>query len=134
MVANPRGRALIVDDSAVFRTALVEMLEMIQWRVQEASSGEEAIEQLRRDPPDVVILDQRMPRLSGAEVHERLRSHGLDTPVVLVSAATDVQRVAAGAGIGLWLQKPFDLDELEAALNEALRQARRPEGKANNPP
>ena len=78
---------LIVDDHETFRSFARELLESEGFEVigeaEDGTSGVEAVESLR---PDLVVLDVQLPDLSGFEVLQRLRSDGVDTPVVLTSS------------------------------------------------
>lgn len=105
-------RILIVDDEPDLRQLLGELLSDQGWSVAEARHGEHALDRLQAERFAVVLLDHRMPGLSGGEVFSQLRAAGDDTPVILMSAARNVQEIAKAHGIPHFLAKPFDLDEL----------------------
>ena len=92
---------LIVDDHETFRSFARELLESEGFEVigeaEDGTSGVEAVESLR---PDLVVLDVQLPDLSGFEVLQRLRSDGVDTPVVLTSSrdASSYGQRLAGSG------------------------------------
>lgn len=105
-------RILIVDDEPDLRELLGEILAEQGWSVAEAHHGEHALDRLQAERYAVVLLDYRMPGLSGGEVYNRLRAAGDDTPVILMTAARNVHEVAQSLGIPHFLAKPFDVDEL----------------------
>lgn len=111
-----RPRVLLADDSDEFRTIVAELLEELGYEVIQATDGEAALAGVRQHAPDVVLLDQRMPGLTGVEVAVRLREQGLAAPIVLVSAALDVRDLSRKAGISNFLQKPFGVEDLEELL------------------
>lgn len=105
-------RILIVDDEPALRQLLGEILSDQGWSVAEARHGEDALDRLQAERFAVVLLDHRMPGLSGGEVYSRLRAAGDDTPVILMTAARNVHALAQSLGIPHFLAKPFDLDDL----------------------
>jgi two-component system response regulator (stage 0 sporulation protein F) len=119
MPREHKGDVLIVDDEPDIRQLFSLILRQDGWRTQAAANGKEALEMVRSSPPDVVVLDQRMPEMTGAELCERLREEGLRCPVILVSAASDVKNIAERVGIDCYLSKPVDI----ATLIEAVKRA-----------
>jgi CheY-like chemotaxis protein len=113
-------RVLIADDDEDLRNALALALDVKGWTVIEARDGEEALALAREARPIVIMLDCRMPKKSGQEVYRELRGGGLDVPVLLMTAGTDVEHIAAELGIPHFLGKPFGIDELNAALDRAV--------------
>lgn len=111
---------LVADDDDEFRQALAEIMVLEGWHVWEASDGEEALICASKLRPDVLVLDHRMPRLTGAEVVHRLRETGNRVPVVFVSAAYEVKDLALSVGVNCHLRKPFGVDDLITLMNRAL--------------
>ena len=87
---GPRKKVLVVDDVEQNRTMLFERLTALGFDVDEAASGQEALEIARRSRPDVVVMDAMMPGLDGFETTRRLaQTPGLaDVPVIMTSAST----------------------------------------------
>jgi CheY-like chemotaxis protein len=119
-------QVLIVDDEPDIR--LVTRLELSDWglSVEEARSGEEALEYLRHEEPDAVLLDLRMPGVGGWAVLEQLAADGRldETPVVLFSAHLDesVWRRASALGCKGYVPKPYRSTELREALSFLLSE------------
>ncbi len=117
-------RLLVVDDEASVRDALALVLDLSGFEVATAADGREAIRTLAVDSPDVVILDVLMPGLDGLEVCRRMRAVGDRTPVLMLTARTEVSERVAGleAGADDYLAKPFAREELIARLRALLRR------------
>src|SRR4051812_8992194 len=117
---------LIVEDDDRIRSSVRLALEDHGYRVMESSDGETALETIRRDVPDLVLLDLMLPGMDGYECCRRIRREH-DVPILIVSARVDSHDVVAGleAGADDYIRKPFDLPELTARLR-ALRRRLHP--------
>lgn len=105
-------RVLIVDDEPGFRSAMARMLERLGFSTLVAEDGVQGLELVKRENPSLVVLDQRMPGLTGVEVARELDRLGYRVPIVLVSGAGDVEDLARQAGIPFWASKPIGRSEL----------------------
>jgi len=116
--APARKRVVIVDDSAGFRGLLQLVLGTLPGVdvVAEAADGEEALAQVRRTNPDLVLMDFRMPNLNGLQATKQLRSEGSSMRIVLLTAHGDA--------IPAWLAAEAGADEVvdKSKLGERLRQ------------
>jgi two-component system, OmpR family, alkaline phosphatase synthesis response regulator PhoP len=121
----PPGRILIVDDDAQNRQLLQAMLEPDGVVIEQAASGEEALSMIAKSPPDLILLDIMMPKLSGFEVCKRLRASPAtrDVAVLMVTALdqpSDIER-AVEAGTDDFLSKPINKSELLLRVRALLR-------------
>lgn len=118
---------LIVDDSRPLREFVVQVVASWEGFVAvEAPNGAEGLEMILADPPDLILLDLEMPRLNGLQVLDTLSTHQVDIPVILITShgseaiAVDVFR----KGVKDYLIKPFNAEEMRAAIERALSEAR----------
>jgi CheY-like chemotaxis protein len=117
------ARVLVVDDEPDVLLLTRVILEGAGWHVQEAQSGERALTLLREgQPPDVVLLDLRMPGMDGWQVLDELADAGLELPVIVFSAHAQPgteREIRARGGKG-FLAKPFTAGQLIDVLQQAL--------------
>lgn len=113
-------RVLVADDDEEFRSAVSDIIALDGWHVCQASDGEEALHITRQLHPDVLLLDHRMPALTGVEVVKQLRAEQILVPVVMVSAAHELEDLADSVGVRCRLMKPFGFDELSKILRHAV--------------
>ena len=113
---------LIVDDSKVIRKVARHILETLEFEVEEAGDGQEALSRCESKMPDVVLLDWNMPVMSGMEFLRLLRQRGhADQPkVVFCTTENDVAHIARAlhAGANEYIMKPFDKDIVTAKFHE----------------
>ncbi|WP_395685397.1 ATP-binding protein [Caenimonas koreensis] len=118
-------KVLVVEDDADVRGVIVECLGLIGYAVTEAANGTEGLAALRRDRPDVLVVDYAMPDMTGAEVIKQARELlGDDLPVILATGYADMAAVERLAGKPILLRKPFDIKSLGAAVAQALEATR----------
>ena len=120
-------RVLIVEDVAVNRLLLQDMLEPVGLQIREARNGREALELLHEELPDLILLDLKLPDMSGLDIIGRLRGllGGDQVPVIVLSAqafASD-EAGALAAGSDAFLRKPFRRDELFAVIARQFGQS-----------
>ena len=118
------ARILVVDDEPINLQVLSNQLQLERHRVILATNGEDAIKCIAENPPDLLVLDIMMPRMSGLEVCRRLReTYSLhELPVLMLTAKNQLNDIIAGfeAGANDYLAKPFDKRELIARVNTLL--------------
>jgi len=118
-------RVLFAEDDRAVRESVARALELEGYQVETALDGLGALAAFERDdPPDVALLDVMMPNMDGLSVCRRLRARGDRTPLLMLTARTEISDRVAGldAGADDYLPKPFALDELLARLRALLRR------------
>ncbi|HID76446.1 MAG TPA: sigma-54-dependent Fis family transcriptional regulator, partial [Planctomycetaceae bacterium] len=135
-MAEDRRRILVVDDEASQRRLLGGFVESLGYQASYAASAEEALEAIEKDPPEMVLLDVRLPGMSGIEALAEIRKRAGALRVLLITAYSDVREAVAAmkSGADDYLGKPLDLDELEVAIRDALGGQRKPAGNTPEPP
>jgi DNA-binding NtrC family response regulator len=117
---------LVVDDEELIRWSLAEHLTAMGHRVTEADHGAAALAAVAKDPPDLVMLDVKMPDMTGIEVLRALRERDVQAPVVMLTADSTVDTAVEATRLGAkaYLTKPFDLEEIGRAVSRVLDEAR----------
>ena len=118
-------RVLCVEDESQMQTVLEDNLQYEGYEVLSAQTGELAVELALTQRPDLVLLDLKLPQMSGYEVCRRIRAAGLSVPIIMVTARnTDLDRIAGlELGANDYVGKPFNVRELLARVRVQLRWA-----------
>ncbi len=118
-------KILLVDDEKEFVSTLAERLRLRGIRAVEANSGEEALRLLDAEPPQGVVLDVKMPGMSGLEVLRRIKSSHPNIPVILLTGIGTEQEGTEGLTLGAsdFLMKPLQIDELIKKIRAAIDEA-----------
>ena len=117
-------RLLLVDDEDNLRSMLEAALRHSGFEVHPAATGRAALEAVPEVKPDLIVLDVMLPDLDGFDVCQRLRTDGVKTPVLFLTARDATEDKVRGLTMGGddYLVKPFSLDELVARINAVLRR------------
>jgi two-component system response regulator (stage 0 sporulation protein F) len=117
-MSEPLGKLLVVDDESEICDVLGDFFEGKGYEVVKALTGIEAIERFKRERPDLVLLDIKMPVMDGVEVFKRLREIDPSVGVIMVTANEDVElaRQLLEQGAFDYVAKPFDFDYLDRAV------------------
>lgn len=119
-----KGKILAVDDTPASLRLLTDILKAEGYEVRSAISGELALFAATSNPPDLVLLDIRMPQMDGFEVCRRLKANPVtsDVPVIFVSAASETEEKVRGFEVGAvdFVTKPYQRDELLARVRTHL--------------
>lgn len=121
-LSEKKWSILIVDDQLGVRRLLFEALKDDFKAVHMAGSGMEAIEQVKKHDPDLVVMDMKMPRMNGLEVLKHLRKMDFQCPVIMMTAYGELEIVAQAAKMGVkkHITKPFDLKDLRQMISDTL--------------
>jgi two-component system KDP operon response regulator KdpE len=124
-------RILAVDDEPPIRRFLRTSLTAQGYSVLEAEDGQGALDLLRRNAVDLVVLDLGLPGMDGFEVIRRVRETGSSVPIVVLSVRTDEAGKVRALDLGAddYISKPFGVDELLARIRAALRHRLQQEGE-----
>ncbi|MBQ1755854.1 MAG: response regulator transcription factor [Oscillospiraceae bacterium] len=117
-------KLLYAEDEKSLSEAVVDVLEYNKFSVDAVYDGMDALDYARSGHYDGIILDVMMPKLSGLEVLERLRAAGSKTPILLLTAKSEIEDRIAGLDLGAddYLPKPFAMGELLARIRAMLRR------------
>ena len=124
-------KILVVDDEPPIRKLLRVGLGSEGYAVAEASNGKIALEQVKAERPDLILLDLGLPDIAGHELLRRWRDEGLDLPVLILSSRTDEAGIVKALELGAddYVTKPFGMNELVARIRVALRHKLQQQGE-----
>ena len=132
LALRPAARILVVEDDPAVQKALKRLFETEGYTVETQSDGQSALESFQAAAPAAVVLDLRLPKMSGREVCKEIKAHAPALPIVVLSAASDVSDKVLLLELGAddYVTKPFSPRELLARVRAALRHtARVPEAQ-----
>ncbi len=126
-LSDTRPKVLIVDDEIDTLLPLKKSLEVEGYIVVEALNGQEALNKVRNEIPDIILLDLMLPGMDGYEVCTRLKNNALtrNIPIIMLTARDYVKDRVKGLEIGAddYVAKPFNLHELKARIKNVLRRS-----------
>jgi len=117
-------KILIAEDERPISRSLKKNFEDEGFEATIANDGEEALDFISQNEFDIVLLDWRMPKVTGIEVCERLRSSGYTKAIILLTALSDISNKVEALNIGAddYITKPFSFDEVMARIHAVLRR------------
>jgi DNA-binding response OmpR family regulator len=109
-------KILIVEDNVALLRGLKDNFQAEGYQVRTAHDGHEGLDKLLADPPDLLLLDVMLPRVSGYEICRAARARHLQTPILMLTAKCQVDDIVLGLQLGAddYLTKPFSVRELLA--------------------
>lgn len=119
---NLANKVLVVDDQFGIRMLLQEVFTQDGYRCRVAANGAEALELIRQDMPDLVLLDMKIPGMSGLEILQAIRRIPSDVEVFMMTAygELDMIKEARRLGVETYFTKPFDIEKLRQAVHASL--------------
>ncbi len=123
MAEPDAANLLVVDDEPLIRWSLQNDLSLAGYTVRAVGSGEEALNEIEQQEPDLVILDNKMPGMSGQELIEILQQRETNCVIIMLSALDGLEHAVAAVRAGAYdyVAKPFDLDDILVRIEKALR-------------
>jgi two-component system OmpR family response regulator len=117
-------RILVADDDEAVCDTIEDALHLAGYLTMRAKDGQMALDRVRSDRPDLVILDINMPKLDGFEVLRKMRSLSITTPAILLTARHEREDTVTGLKLGAddYVKKPFGLEELLLRVAAVLRR------------
>jgi two-component system OmpR family response regulator len=121
-----KTRVLIVDDEPNIRDLLATSLRFAGYEIQTAANGAQAVSAITESEPDIILLDVMLPDMNGFSVTKKLRSSGIQAPILFLTARDEVEDKITGLTVGGddYLTKPFSLDEVVARIQAILRRTK----------
>ena len=121
-MVNNRPKVLIIDDEKILCDLLYDALSERGYQCAAVLSGDEGLARLTMESFDVVLLDIRLPRMSGLDVLREIRSDHDDTVTIMITGITDIDTVVESMKLGAldYLVKPLDLDKVDISIRAAL--------------
>lgn len=117
-----RKKILVVDDDAAVRESLINALSYEDFHPVGAANGDQAVQCVESEKPDLVLLDLNMPGKNGWEVFQEVTTAHPLLPVVVLTARTNQLFTSLGAGAGALIEKPFDFLKLLQTIRELLSE------------
>jgi DNA-binding response OmpR family regulator len=120
-------RILIIEDDTAILRGLKDNLEYEHYEVATAADGEQGYALVREKKPDLIILDRMLPRMSGDDLCRKIRSEGVLTPILMLTARGEEADRVRGLDLGAddYMTKPFSLPELLARVRAVFRRVQR---------
>lgn len=122
MTFNNLETILIIDDDVALTNVLREELRIVGYDVEVSNSGEEALELLKEQFFDLILLDLKMPKVDGLQVLKELQRRVYPGKVIVMTAYADVELAVESRRLGAadFLSKPYDIDELLISIRKVL--------------
>jgi serine phosphatase RsbU (regulator of sigma subunit) len=127
LMVRERHRLLVIDDDDAVRDSIAAYLQELGYQVELAGTGQRGLELFEQNPPEVVLLDLKLPQISGLDVLKVLTQHPADVPVIVVSGSGIMNDVVQALRYGAsdYLVKPItDLEVLKHAIGRGIEQSR----------
>ena len=119
-----KGQILVVDDEAAIRELISEVLNIAGFQVTTSADGLDALNQIRRNKFDLILLDVNLPKVDGFAILEKVRENAATQPIIMLSARTDKDDVTHGLRLGAddYVRKPFSVEELVLRVENRLKR------------
>ncbi|WP_272826065.1 response regulator [Paenibacillus thiaminolyticus] len=128
-----KKKVLIVDDQNGIRVLLMEVFSSEGYSTYQASNGKIALNIVREESPDIVLLDMKIPGMDGLEILKQIKKMEPQMKVIMMTAYGELDMIKEATDLGaiMHFTKPFDIDEMRVAVNMTLQQDHSAENPAN---
>lgn len=118
-----KNKVLIVDDQNGIRILLLEVFSSEGYNTYQASNGKLALEIVKRESPDLVLLDMKIPGMDGLEILKHVKAIDSSIKVIMMTAYGELDMIKEATDLGALMHftKPFDIDELRMEVNRQLK-------------
>lgn len=119
-----KKKVLIVDDQNGIRVLLMEVFSSEGYSTYQASNGKIALNIVREESPDIVLLDMKIPGMDGLEILKQIKKMEPQMKVIMMTAYGELDMIKEATDLGaiMHFTKPFDIDEMRVAVNMTLQQ------------
>ena len=120
-----KKKLLIVDDQVGIRILLLEVFATEGYDTFQAANGRTALDIVRTNRPDLVLLDMKIPGMDGLEILKQIKEYDQDIKVIMMTAYGELDMIKEATDLGALMHftKPFDIDEMRLAVNMQLGQS-----------
>jgi two-component system OmpR family response regulator len=121
-----KGRILVVDDESAICELITEVLRISDYDYVVAADGVTALNEIRKNHFDLIVLDVNLPKMDGFAVLEKVRESAPTQPIIMISARTEKNDVTHGLRLGAddYIRKPFSVEELLLRIENQLRRGK----------
>jgi two-component system, LuxR family, response regulator FixJ len=121
---GPEPTVFVVDDEPIIRTSLQRLFQSVSLKVEVFATASEFLQAYQKGSPGCVVLDVRMPGISGLDLQDRMAERGIDIPIIFITAYGDVPMAvrALKAGAVDFLQKPYNNQTLLDCVQDAIER------------
>ncbi|WP_106769470.1 response regulator [Paenibacillus faecalis] len=118
-----KHKVLIVDDQNGIRILLMEVFSSEGYETYQAANGKIALDIVRKQEPDLVLLDMKIPGMDGLEILKHIKQMNPDIKVIMMTAYGELDMIKEATDLGALMHftKPFDIDEMRLAVNMQLK-------------
>lgn len=115
-------KVLLLEDDYSYRSSIKEYLISLNFEVDDFENGQEALDSIFKSTYDLLLLDVRVPQVSGYEIVKIVRENDIEVPIILVTSLTDIEDLSTGYEVGCndYIRKPFVLKELKYRINQTI--------------
>lgn len=119
-----KKKVLIVDDQVGIRILLMEVFSVEGYDTFQAANGKTALQIVRKNRPDLVLLDMKIPGMDGLEILKQIKEFDASIKVIMMTAYGELAMIREATDLGALMHftKPFDIDELRMAVNHELQK------------